>query len=335
MTFVNVLKTAYRGVISNKLRGALTTLGIMIGVASVIVMLALGNGARAAVDQNFRSLGSDEIQIFEAQTMKNNQFVPVGKILSYEDGLNMVQQVPLIDHVDMTVYGTGKVRYGRNSFDASFTSTTASALQTLTNDGTLQPVNWSGKTALTPASFIGEGRFFTSAEVIENAEVCVIGYQTALDLFEGEDPINQTVWANRRPCTVIGVFADLETTDPSQRYQSNPNYSFYLPISTAVQNLFDKEPDINITAHVKDQSQMDAAKEAITNYLRQRHGISPDVSGKYTDDFDMNTRSDLLGSTGGRQHIFNLIGSHGNRFTGGGRHRHYERDAGQRQRAHA
>ena len=74
MSLLNLFKTAARSVMTNKLRAGLTMLGIMIGVASVIVMLALGNGARAAVDANFRSLGSDEMQISEKRVMKNGRW---------------------------------------------------------------------------------------------------------------------------------------------------------------------------------------------------------------------------------------------------------------------
>ncbi len=64
MTIFNTLRTALRGITGNKLRAGLTTLGIIIGAASVITMLALGNGARAAVEANFRYLGADHIQIY-------------------------------------------------------------------------------------------------------------------------------------------------------------------------------------------------------------------------------------------------------------------------------
>src|SRR5271169_6374542 len=69
----NTLLTALRGIISNTLRTVLTTLGIVIGVASVIATLALGNGARAAVNANFRFLGSDQIQIDQDLQLKNGQ----------------------------------------------------------------------------------------------------------------------------------------------------------------------------------------------------------------------------------------------------------------------
>ena len=144
MSFHNTLRSALRGIAGNKLRAALTTLGIIIGVASVIATLALGNGARAAVEQNFRYLGSDGLQISTRQKLKDGKIVPVGKDLVYEDGLEMPGQVPLVNRVEMTIAGAGKVRYGRNVLDMSVTGTTADALLTFASANQLQPAGWKG-----------------------------------------------------------------------------------------------------------------------------------------------------------------------------------------------
>ena len=120
MSLPNLLRSALRGVLANKLRAALTMLGIVIGAASVIVMLALGNGARAAVDANFRSLGANEIQISERRDLKNGEMVSTGRQLTFDDGLNLPRAVPQVDRVDVFVSGTAHVRVGRNSADVSF-----------------------------------------------------------------------------------------------------------------------------------------------------------------------------------------------------------------------
>ena len=105
MTLFNTLRTALNGLTGNKLRAVLTALGVIIGVASVIATLALGNGARAAVESNFRFLGSDQIQIDAQLQFKDNsgETKLTGKTLSYEDGLLMPDSVSLVDRVEMTV----------------------------------------------------------------------------------------------------------------------------------------------------------------------------------------------------------------------------------------
>ncbi len=287
----------------------LTALGVIIGVASVIATLALGNGARAAVESNFRFLGSDQIQIDAQLRFKENsgETKLTGKTVSYEDGLLMPESVNLIDRVEMTVQTQGKVRQGRVVLDMTLVGATADQLTTVAQEAQVQPVNWPTDKALTPEAFIGEGRFFTRSEVSDGADVCVLGYQTALDLFEGDEAIGQLVWVNRKPCEVIGVVAQLELIDPAQRVRGKPNEGFFLPISTAIRNLYDTEPSVSITAHVSDQSRMDEAKAQVAAFLRQRHGIVPDAEGKYTDDFFLITKSDVLGAQQEAARTFSLL----------------------------
>jgi putative ABC transport system permease protein len=144
--------------------------------------------------------------------------------------------------------------------------------------------------------FIGQGRFFTNAEVLAGDSVCVLGYQTALDLFQGDDPIGQTIWVNRKPCQVIGVATELEAVSVQDRINTRPNEALFLPISFAIQNLFEEEPWVTVIAHVKDESKMEEAKAQIATYLRERHEITQDADGGYADDFHMTTKQDVLGA---------------------------------------
>ncbi|HTP10425.1 MAG TPA: ABC transporter permease, partial [Anaerolineae bacterium] len=228
MTILNTLKTALHALSGNKLRAVLTALGVIIGVTSVIATLALGNGARAAVESNFRFLGSDQIQIDAQLQFKEStgETKMAGKSLSYEDGLAMPDEVPLVDRVEMTVQTQGKVRQGRVVLDMTIVGTTVDQLTTLAQANQVQPVHWPEGKPLTAEAFIGQGRFFTPSEVSDGAAICVLGYQTALDLFEGDDPLGQLVWVNRKPCEVIGVVTELEVIDPSQRTRSKPNEGF-------------------------------------------------------------------------------------------------------------
>lgn len=307
MTLYHSLQTALRGLTGNPLRAALTTLGIIIGVASVIAMLALGNGARAAVEANFRFLGADNIRISARQEFEDGQWTPVGETLSYEDGLYLAEAVPLVNRVEMSLSGPGKVRYGRTVLDLSLTGTTAEALETLVTEAAVQPVDWPEGEPLHAAAFIGQGRFFTPAEVLAEAYVCVLGYETAEDLFEGDDPLDQTVWINRQRCLVIGVLAELETIDPEERTRSRPNEAFYLPISTAIRSMYDEEPSVIITARVSDESRMDEAKAQVQAYLRERHQVEKDGNGVYQDDFELTTRRDILGAQQNAARTFALL----------------------------
>jgi putative ABC transport system permease protein len=307
MHLSDTLLTSLRGIMANKLRAALTMLGVIIGVASVIATLALGNGARAAVDANFRFLGSDQIQIDTDLQLKNGQMQVVGKTLTYEDGLGLPDAAPLVDRAEMSVRGSAKLRHGRETKDLAFQGTDADALLSVIAQGQVQPVGWPADKPLTPQVLIGQGRFFTNAQAVEADPVCVLGYQTAQDLFEGDNAIGETVWVNRKPCQVIGVMTELEAVTIQDRINTRPNDALYLPISFAIQNLFDKEPWVTIIAHVTDESQMETAKAQIAAYLRQRHGITQGLDGKYADDFHMTTKQDVLGAQQQSAATFSLL----------------------------
>jgi putative ABC transport system permease protein len=306
MSLLNTLRTALQGFTENKLRAALTTLGVVIGVASVIAMLALGTGARAAVGSQFRFLGSDEVQISADWMMQEEG---TGRPLTYHDGLQMVEAVELVERVEMSVGGYAKVRRGRVVLDMSIRGTTADALETLGRELAMQPVGWLEGEPLSGDAFIGEGRFFTPAEVRDSADVCVLGYQTAQDLFEGDDPLGDVIRVNRERCEVIGVLAELEPSDPEQHRRGRFNDALYVPISTAIRNLYGEgeEPSVGITAHVSDESRMEEAKMQIVAYLRERHEIAPDADGHYEDDFNLTTQKDILGAQQEAARTFALL----------------------------
>ena len=307
MSLADLIRTSLRGVSANKLRAALTMLGIIIGVASVIAMLALGNGARAAVDARFRFLGANQVQISAMMAIDDEQFVSAGKNLTYEDGLLMPSEVELVGSVDMSIGAAAKARFRRATLDINISGITANALERIVSAGEVQPVDRQDGEALTIESFLAGGRFFTPGEVLENGPVCVLGSQTATDLFGGDDPLGQTIWVNRNRCEVIGVLAELEHVDESQRYRSNPNLNLFMPISTVIQMFYEEEPSIQITAFVKDESRMDEAKVQIRDYLRRRHEIQPDENGDYQDDFNLTTRKDILGAQQEAANTFSLL----------------------------
>lgn len=307
MSFIDLLRTALRSVSANKLRAALTALGVVIGVASVIAMLALGNGARAAVDATFQSLGANQIQIGQRFEMQDGEFAPSGKKLTYQEGLEMLEAVPLVERVEMSANKTVKARFGRASIEINATGTTADALEGIIAGGAVQPVGWAGDEPISVDDLIGEGRFFTADEVYAGAPVCVLGYQTALDLFSGDNPIGETIWVDRARCTVIGVAAELESTDVQERYQSDPNEALIMPISAMIQEFYDEEPSVYMTAHITDVNRIDEAKEQIAAYLREKHQIEMDEEGNYLDDFDMTTRNDILGQQQEAAQTFSLL----------------------------
>ena len=307
MSLIDLLRTALRSVSANKLRAILTMLGVVIGVASVIAMLALGNGARAAVDATFQSLGANQIQIGQRFAMEDGELQPTGKTLTFADGLDMLSTIPLVERVEMSVSKTVKARFGKNTVEINTIGTTADAIVGIASSGDVQPVGWTGAASFSAEDLLSDGRFFSSDEVYAGAPVCVLGYQTALDLFAGDNPIGETIWVDRSRCEVIGVIAELESTDVQQRYRSDPNEGLLMPISTVIQTLYEDEPSVYMVVHVTDANHIDEAKEQINTYLRGRHEVEQDAEGNYQDDFDMLTRNDILGQQQEAARTFSLL----------------------------
>ena len=307
MSITDLLRTALRSVSANKLRAALTMLGVVIGVASVIAMLALGNGARAAVDATFQSLGANQIQIGQRFEMQDGEFSPMGEKLTFADGLDIASTIPLVERVEMSVSKTLKARFGQSSIEINAIGTTADAFEGIVSSGEVQPVGWTGDDAFSADDFLGEGRFFSTDEVYAGAPVCMLGYQTALDLFSGDSPIGETIWIDRTRCTVVGVLVELENTDIQNRYQSDPNEGLLMPISAMIQLLYEEEPSVYMVAHVTDANRIDEAREQIAAYLREKHQIEQDAEGNYQDDFDMTTRNDILGQQQEAAQTFSIL----------------------------
>jgi ABC-type antimicrobial peptide transport system permease subunit len=101
--------------------------------------------------------------------------------------------------------------------------------------------------------------------------------------------------------------SELESVDPTDTIARTPNQAFYMPVSTAINMLFDEEPTVDLIARVSDEERIDEAKEQIASYLRERHGIEPDVNGEFEDDFNMTTREDILGAQQEAASTFSIL----------------------------
>jgi putative ABC transport system permease protein len=119
--------------------------------------------------------------------------------------------------------------------------------------------------------------------------------------------LGETVRVNRKTCQVIGVVAEVERTDPSERAFGTPNRMIYMPVSLVVKDLFEEEPSVTITAYVIDETQMEEAKAEITSYLRQRHEIYKDSEGIFEDDFQLTIKEELVAAQREAAHTFSLL----------------------------
>ena len=248
MHLLDSLQTALESLANNKLRSILTALGIIIGVASVIVMVALGTGAQEAVQSRFRGLGSTYLTISARSQGGGNQ-AALTKPITYEETQGL-KDVASIVSVQASLGGTGSVVRGAESLD----------------DTSIQVVAADWITTQT-AGYVAKGEFFNAYDVEDKSRVAIIGQTVVQQLFPDEDPLGQEIRINRLRFQVIGLVRELDRPDP----RVDPNNIVVLPIATAVNDLFGRDRSVSVRVRVQNESDISAASAAIVAYFRQVH----------------------------------------------------------------
>ena len=256
MNLLETIKVAWEGINSNKIRSLLTMLGIIIGVAAVIVMMAVSAGTEATIEERISGLGSNLIivtaQFGGGRMPGQGQGMVMPETLEYEDALAIEEGVSGIVGVAAEQIATSQVvKAGSVNIDVD-------VLGTMPGYPEVRGVE------------LGEGRFLTQQDLDRNAKVAVLGYQTAQDLFEDQDPIGQTISAGKIKLTVVGVMDEkglVGDTDYDQRV--------YVPLTVAFKHFsFSRRFGDRIgVVYVAAESQetMDSAIIQIENLLNRRH----------------------------------------------------------------
>jgi putative ABC transport system permease protein len=228
-------------------------LGVIIGVAAVIVMMAVSAGTEATIEDQISGLGSNLI-IISAQGggPRMPGSAGGGDSLEYEDALAIEQEVGGIVGVASEQYAPAQV------VKADAVNTEVDVIGTMVSYPEVRGVE------------VGDGRFFTQQDLDRNAKVAVLGYQTAIDLFDDQDPIGQTISVGNIKLTVVGVMAEkgmVGDTDYDERV--------YVPITVAFKyfafNQRMGETVRMIYVSAESQEKMDSAIIQITNLLNRRH----------------------------------------------------------------
>jgi putative ABC transport system permease protein len=271
---VNVLESmriALRSLSANKLRSALTMLGIIIGVMAVIAMLSIGRGAQAAITNQINSIGTNLLFIRPGSTQEGGVRSAQGNAatLTLEDAQalsgvsNVLGVAPELDSFAQLAY------LGSNA-NGRILGVTPEYLDTLNAN-------------------IGEGEFISSANVTARSAVVVLGAQIAQQLFDTASPVGQSVRLNGQSYRVIGVMQSKGGTG-----FMNSDTQVFVPITTAMSRLsrggqFRGGNVVNvINIKITDPSVQDSAIEEISQILRDRHHI------QFQDDFQIQSQQDIL-----------------------------------------
>ena len=268
------IKTSTRALLANKGRSFLTMLGIIIGVAAVIIIMAVGAGAQSLIINQVKSLGTNIIGILPGASDDEGPPATVMGIvittLTYEDAqaLNNKQNVPNV--VDLVAYykSIGEVSWGSNSYDTNLSGTTVGYLDVEGGE-------------------VDKGRFFTKEEETNLSKVVVLGSTVKKELFGESDPIGQKVKIKKHNFEVIGVMKDKGTV----AFQNNDD-QILIPLKTMQKLIAGVNHVSMMRLKIDNQENIDRAMRDVKTTLRERHDIT-DQSGS-NDDFTVRSSAQAM-----------------------------------------
>ena len=268
------VRIAGRALRVNKLRSALTMLGIIIGVAAVIAMVGVGAGAQARVAEQIQSLGSNLIIVLSGSVTSSGIRLGTGSQLtiSEDDSTAIAREVPLVQASAPSVRGTAQVVYGNLNW--------ATVIQGVTQDY-FEAREWP----------VTDGRAINPEDVEGATKIALLGQTTALNLFGESEPLGQIIRIKKVPFTVVGVLS----RKGQNSWGQDQDDVILIPISTAkkkVLGVSQANPRAvgSISIKVRADEDMAEAENQIRALLRQRHRLQPFQD----DDFWLRNLSEVL-----------------------------------------
>jgi putative ABC transport system permease protein len=267
-------RIAVRSLRVNKMRTALTMLGIMIGVGAVIAMVSIGTGAQARVAEQIQSLGSNLIIVLPGS--RNSAGLRLGQgsqvTITEDDAAAIVREIPLVQSVAPASRGGAQVVYGNLNWSTTINGVTADYFETR---------DWP----------VEAGRPIVREDVDGAAKVALVGQTTALNLFGGSDPVGEVIRIKKVPFTVIGVLGRKGQTTWGQ----DQDDTVLIPLTTAKKKILGitaaKARSVNsISIKVYAGEDMTEAEAQIRTLLRDRHRLQP----YQEDDFWIRNLSEVL-----------------------------------------
>ena len=259
--FWEMLQVAWDSLMANKLRSVLTTLGVLIGVAAVITMLAIGQGAREQQLQLIQQMGANVVLVFPGQFRRGAVGFGMGSVqtLTMRDIEALSKGNALIVQVAAEVRRVAQVVYRQKNTSTSVVGVTAN-----------YPVVRAYK--------VEKGRFFTEQEDLASARVAVLGQTVVANLFgENANPVGKTIRINGIPFKVIGVLAKKGALGPMDL-----DDQILIPLRTAMYRLFGTEYLNTISVQIVRNEFVTAAMEEIERILRRSHRLPPNKPSDFT-----------------------------------------------------
>ncbi|KDR56909.1 MULTISPECIES: ABC transporter permease [Oscillatoriales] len=273
MHIVESIKMSSATLLANKMRSSLTMLGIIIGNASVIAMIGIGEGAQTFVENQVNSLGPNVLFIVPGSPEAQRRPVYPPQNLILEDAIAIAEQVPSVEAVAPSLTASELISYQSRNASGSIIGTTPEYMTVRSFD-------------------IAKGRFISDLDIQRNEQVVALGSEIAEQLFGNEDPIGKQVRLKDITLQVIGVMQPKGSS-----LGSNEDMNAFIPITTVANRITGRNSPYGlqvtfISVSIKEAHQMRAAQFQIENLLRLRHKITDE------DDFTVRNQQDLMNILG-------------------------------------
>lgn len=266
MLFWTILKVALKSLFANKLRSFLAMLGIIIGVGSVISMLALGAGAQAQVMQRISSMGTDLLVLRPGQRGFRGVMTGSQQTLTLLDAQAILEQIPEVKQVSPLVRGSVQVKYLNKNSRSSVMGVSITYFPLRNFE-------------------IDKGRSFTEAEVERRARVAVLGSETVKNLFGDRNPLGRSVKLNRLNFEVIGVLKS-----KGDRGWFNPDDQVLIPYTTAMKQVLGLLYLHEIDIQAWEKADLTEVQKKITDLMKRRHRIQEGAP----EDFNIRNQAEFI-----------------------------------------
>jgi putative ABC transport system permease protein len=269
----------------NKMRSALTMLGIIIGVGAVVAMIAVGSGAKQRISEQIASMGSNLLIVLSGSSTSGGLRFGSGTVptLTVDDAKAILTEIPAVRYVAPTLGGGAQVVFGNQNWSTVINGTTPEVLEIR---------EW----------VLSSGRSFTQQDVDGATKVCLLGKTVADNLFGGIDPIGQIIRIKMVPFTVIGVLASKGQSTQGQ----DQDDTIIVPLTTAQKKLFGMQfPGMVrvIMVQARQPEVMKDVENQINDLLRQRHHIQP----KQDNDFSVRNLTEIMSTAEQSASVMSLL----------------------------
>ncbi|HWF15623.1 MAG TPA: ABC transporter permease [Acidimicrobiales bacterium] len=291
MSWLETIRTGINGVRSHRLRSFLTVLGILIGIAGVIIAVGLGEGASSQVTSEINALGSNVLTITPGSSTSSTG---IRQALGTASTLTLADVSALSSPIDAP--------------DVKAAAPITSSTEELTAGSETATTSVQGTTPIwltVRGRTLAEGRFIDNQDVQDHGAVAVLGATTASELFTRGDPVGQTVDVNGVPVTVVGVLTSTGASSSSST-TSDPDDVMIIPISTGAERIFggtSRNSVSSIAVQARSSADLTGAYQEADHLLLQLHGITNATNA----DFTITSEQSLIAANTSVDHTLTIL----------------------------